>query len=71
MIFKRFKDRVTAIGRRLPETKFGAALLGVAFTSFCGLLLAKLGTSFFGDYGWSLFVALPFFCGFTSVFLYS
>lgn len=62
---------VRSVAKFTPKSQFGAALVGVIFTALCGLGLSKLSTELLSLYGWTLFVGLPFFCGFMSVFIYS
>jgi hypothetical protein len=44
--------------------------MGVAASAIIGLPTVWLGTSVLGDYGWTLFVGLPFVIGFLSVLIH-
>jgi energy-converting hydrogenase Eha subunit A len=54
----------------IPRSGFGSAVLAIAVTLVLAVVATWLGTSLFGNYGWSLFVGLPFFMGFLSVLMY-
>jgi hypothetical protein len=54
----------------IPKSQFGAAILGIAITALSGVALSAFSTEFLATYGYVLFCGLPFFCGFTSVFIY-
>lgn len=56
--------------KKIPD-KLGAAGLGVLVTALSGLALSMLTTQWLDLYGWTLFVGVPFFCGFTSVYIYA
>jgi hypothetical protein len=55
----------------VPSSATGSALAAIIISAGLGLLATCLSTSFLGEYGWSLFVGLPFVMGFTSVLIYS
>ncbi len=59
------------MGKILPRGAFSSALLAIITTSILTFILAWLGTSVFQDYGWSIFVGLPFCMGFLSALIYS
>jgi uncharacterized membrane protein YhaH (DUF805 family) len=59
------------LGRVLPSGTIGSALMAIAATAVSALCAAWVGTSVFGNYGWTLFVGLPFAMGFVSVLIYS
>lgn len=56
---------------RASETKWKSALLGAVVTALCGVGITVLATEVFQNYGGVLFLGLPSFCGFVSVFIYS
>jgi len=60
----------TWLGRFIPGSAFGAATLAVGLMGFAGAALTWFCISVLGDYGWSLFVALPFCLGMVSAMLY-
>lgn len=55
----------------IPKTPLGIAVVTVAITTQLGLALALLGTKVLVNYGWGLFVSLPFCMGLFAVLLYS
>jgi hypothetical protein len=64
-----FWDRQMA--RVLPCGTLGSALAAIIATAGFALVAAWLGTSVFRDYGWTIFVGLPFAMGFLSVLIHS
>jgi len=54
----------------LPESAIGSAALSLLFTVPAGLLLVLLGTKYLVNYGWGLFVAVPFTMGFVAAWIY-
>lgn len=61
---------VSSISRFLPETVLGSAAVSLLITVPIGLATAVLGTQILMNYGWGLFVALPFVMGFTAALIY-
>lgn len=57
--------------RVLPNGTWASVLTSIGVTSFLALLAGWVGTSIFRDYGWSVFVGLPFAMGFLSVLFHS
>jgi hypothetical protein len=57
--------------RFVPRSKLGSATLAVVVTAGLAVLATWMGTTVLGDYGWSLFVGLPFCMGFLSSLIYS
>jgi uncharacterized membrane protein YhaH (DUF805 family) len=55
----------------LPRGTFGSAAAAVIVTALLALGATWLGTSVFQDYGWTIFVGLPFAMGFLSVLIHS
>lgn len=53
-----------------PKSKFGTAVLAVSLTCIFSFLMFALFINILGDYGWSVFIGIPFFLGFTSVAIY-
>ncbi len=64
------ESRQEFIGRLIPESKFGAALLSVGIVSVLSTLLMVLSVQYLEDYGWGVFVGIPFFIGFAGALLY-
>jgi hypothetical protein len=60
----------SSISRFLPETALGSAAVSLLITVPIGLATAILGTQVLMNYGWGLFVALPFVMGFTAALIY-
>jgi hypothetical protein len=60
----------TSISRILPEGAVGSAAVSLLVTIPVGLATAWLGTQILRNYGWGLFVALPFAMGFTAALIY-
>lgn len=59
------------VGRLIPEGEFGSAAFGVAATVFLTALEIAFTTNGLGNYGWGLFVGIPFFLGLSSTLIYS
>ncbi|UZR93346.1 DUF805 domain-containing protein [Chondrinema litorale] len=55
----------------IPNNKIGSALVSVGLVAFASLLFTIFSVQLLGQYGWGLFVGVPFFTGFASVLLYS
>jgi hypothetical protein len=56
--------------RILPESALGSAAVSILLTVPVGLGLTVLGSQLLGNYGWGLFVALPFAMGFAAAMIY-
>ena len=56
---------------RVPKSKFGAALAGVVLGIPVALLLTLFGVKVLANYGWGLFVGVPFVVGFISSAIYN
>jgi hypothetical protein len=56
--------------RILPESALGSAAVSILLTVPAGLGLTVLGSQLLGNYGWGLFVALPFTMGFAAAMIY-
>lgn len=59
------------IRRLIPEGEFGSAVFGVVATVFLTSLEIVFTTNGLGNYGWGLFVGIPFFLGLSSTLIYS
>jgi uncharacterized membrane protein YhaH (DUF805 family) len=55
----------------MPTSAFGSALLGILSSAILALAFVGLGTKLLGDYGWSLFVGIPFLQGLVTVLIAS
>jgi uncharacterized membrane protein YhaH (DUF805 family) len=58
------------VGSLIPRSKLGSALVAAVISVGLTLLVALLGTSVLGNYGWSLFVGLPFGMGLLSALIH-
>jgi uncharacterized membrane protein YhaH (DUF805 family) len=58
-------------GRLLVDQPVVAALLGILASSLLGLVLTVFGTVYLKNYGWGLFVGIPFMMGFSGSLIYS
>ena len=58
------------ISRLVPESEFGSAVFGIVVTTVLAVLVAALSANNLGNYGWGLFVGIPFFLGFNSTLIY-
>ena len=54
----------------IPKSEFGSAMLGIVVTTGLSIVIAVLGATILGNYGWGLFVGIPFFLGLSSVLIY-
>ncbi len=59
------------LARLIPTTAMGSAGLALLVTPIVGIPLVLLSTLYLQEYGWGLFVGLPFCLGMGSVMLYS
>jgi hypothetical protein len=60
----------TALTRMVPESALGSAAVSLLITVPVGLGVALLGAQVLANYGWGLFVALPFSMGFGAALVY-
>jgi uncharacterized membrane protein YhaH (DUF805 family) len=58
------------IGRFIPQGGFGSAVCGIIVTALLAVLETVLSTNGLGQYGWGLFVGIPFFLGLNSTMIY-
>lgn len=58
------------IGRLIPESEFGSAVFGILLTAILATLTAAFSAEGLGNYGWGLFVGIPFFLGLNSTVIY-
>jgi uncharacterized membrane protein YhaH (DUF805 family) len=56
--------------RLIPDNEFGSAALGVLTTVILGLGFVVLSVYGLAEYGWGIFVGVPFFLGLNSVLIY-
>lgn len=62
--------RSWSLARIVPESAVGSAAVSVLITVPVGLGATVLGAQVLQNYGWGLFVALPFVMGFAAVMIY-
>ena len=60
----------TLFARLIPKSELGSAALGIVVTTFLATALTTVGVTVLGDYGWGVFVGIPFFLGLNSVLIY-
>jgi uncharacterized membrane protein YhaH (DUF805 family) len=60
----------SSLSRLVPESALGSALISLLVTVPLGLAMALVGTQVLVNYGWGLFVALPFTMGFGAALIY-
>src|SRR6478736_4238592 len=60
----RFLDRL------IPKSKEGSALFSIGIVLIISLAITGLMINYLNEYGWSLFVGVPFMLGFGSVLIY-
>lgn len=58
------------IHRYLPESSLGSAMVGIAVTAIVGAAFAALSIGLLAEYGWGLFIGVPFCLGLFSVLVY-
>jgi len=59
------------VGRYWPTTKWGSAALGVVVAVLLGVICTWVGVRWLGNYGFSLFLALPFAMGYIAVWVHA
>ena len=64
-------NRVPWVARLLPKSKLGTTLFSSVVCAAIAVAFAWYAVAIFGNYGWTLFMAVPFFMGFLSTWLYS
>ena len=62
---------ISAFYRLIPRTGPASALFSIGVTTLLGFLFALLSTEVIAQYGWSLFVGLPFCLGLFAVLTFS
>lgn len=60
----------SAVVRFLPQSALGSAAISLLITVPIGIGMVLLGTKGFANYGWGLFVAVPFVMGFVAALIY-
>lgn len=62
--------RPSLLDRMMPDSQGGSAVAAILATLVIGTLLTFVGVNCFVDYGWGLFVGIPFCMGLLSVLIY-
>src|SRR5688572_27056570 len=57
-------------GRFIPRSAVGSATAGIVFATGTSAISVWIGTTVLREYGWSLFVGLPFTLGFLAVLIF-
>lgn len=65
------QERIGLLSQALPKTRWGSATFSAVAGAVAGCGLAWFAIRGLGNYGWTLFLAIPFFMGFLAVWLYS
>jgi len=60
----------SSFARIIPESALGSAAISLLFTVPAGFFMAWIGMRLLTNYGWGLFVALPFTMGFAAALIY-
>ncbi len=60
----------TTLDRIIPRGTFGSAIVGVVVTTLLTISITLFSVKGLGNYGWGLFVGLPFCLGLSSAFIY-
>ncbi len=58
------------VDRLIPRGSFGSAVLGVVITTLLAISITILSVYGLANYGWGLFVGLPFFLGLSAVLVH-
>ena len=54
-----------------PQSPLGSAIVAILTVGAAGVALIFFGTEYLGEYGYSLFIGIPFFLGFISTLIYN
>jgi len=60
----------TVLGMFIPRSRLGSAVAALVMTAIPAVGFVALGASALGEYGWGLFIGIPFVVGFNSAVLY-
>jgi Polyketide cyclase / dehydrase and lipid transport. len=64
-------DHIPRFWRFIPESRTGSAAAAILITAPIGVATLMLGPQVMGNYGWGIFVALPFAMGFAAALIYA
>ena len=60
----------TTLSSLIPKSAVGSAAVGILATVALSTALLLIAVPWLGEYGWGVFVGIPFFLGFNSVMIY-
>lgn len=58
------------LARVIPDSELGSAVMGILVTVLLAVVATMFSVERMGNYGWGLFVGIPFFLGLNSVLVY-
>jgi len=58
------------LARVIPDNELGSATVGIFTTAVLAIVIMTFSVQAMGDYGWGLFVGIPFILGLNSVLIY-
>ncbi len=61
---------INKLSRFIPSGEFGSAVFGILSTALISLCVVLLSANGLGNYGWGLFIGIPFLLGLNSVLIY-
>ena len=67
----RMTDDSSRLANLIPRSRAGSALLALALNALSALVFTRFSVQTLNQYGWGLFVGLPFCLGLTSSLIYS
>jgi uncharacterized membrane protein YhaH (DUF805 family) len=67
----RSTDDSSSLGNLIPRSRAGSALSALALNALSALVFTRFSVQTLNQYGWGLFVGLPFCLGLTSSLIYS
>jgi uncharacterized membrane protein YhaH (DUF805 family) len=59
-----------SVSKVVPDGELGSAVMGIVATAVLAVVATMLSARGMGNYGWGLFVGIPFFLGLNSVLIY-
>jgi uncharacterized membrane protein YhaH (DUF805 family) len=59
-----------SVSKVVPDGELGSAVMGIVATAVLAVAATTLSARGMGNYGWGLFVGIPFFLGLNSVLIY-
>ena len=65
------EEKPHLLGEVIPKSKIGGALFACGISVLLALVFTLVSVDIMQEYGWGLFIAVPFFIGFSSVLIYA